>query len=151
MTDKDAIITQLLEEIKLLRAENAMLKDKIARLEKNSSNSSKQPSSDIVKQPKPAPADGTKRKIGGQFGHSKSIRQPFAPEDVTPVICELSAQEAAGLEVLNEWYIFQQIRLTKKLYEVFEYRARMYRDLRTGKKFHAPLPAGVREGGLLAA
>jgi len=151
MTDKDAIITQLLEEIKLLRAENAMLKDKIARLEKNSSNSSKPPSSDIVKPPKPEPADGTKRKIGGQFGHPKSIRQPFAPEDVTPVICELSAQEAAGLEVLNEWYIFQQIRLPKKLYEVVEYRARMYRDLRTGKKFHAPLPAGVHEGGLLAA
>ena len=53
MTDKDAIITQLLEEIKLLRAENAMLKDKIARLEKNSSNSSKPPSSDIVKPPNP--------------------------------------------------------------------------------------------------
>jgi len=152
MTDKDAIIAQLLEEIKMLRAEIAMLKEKVARLEKNSSNSSKPPSSDIVKLSKTTSADGTKRKIGGQPGHQKFTRQPFKPEEIDDtIICELSAQEAAGLEALDEWYIFQQIKLPDKLYEVIEYRARIYRDHRTGKKFHAPLPDGVREGGLLAA
>jgi transposase len=151
MTDKDAIIAQLLEEIKMLRAEIATLKEKVARLEKNSSNSSKPPSSDIVKPPKPGPADGTKRKIVGQNGHQKFLRQPFKPEEVTPVICELSAQDAQGLEVLDQWYIFQQIKLPAKLYEVIEYRARMYYDPRTGKKFHAPLPQGAGEGGLLGA
>jgi transposase len=151
MTDKDAIIAQLLEEVRMLRAEVAALKEEVARLKKNSSNSSKPPSSDIVKPPKPEPADGTKRKIGGQQGHQKFVRQPFKPEEVVPVICELSAQKAAGLEALDEWYVLQQLRLPKKLYEVFEYRARMYHDPRTGKKFHAPLPDGVCDGGLLGA
>jgi transposase len=150
MTDKDAIIAQLLEDIKMLRAEIAMLKEKVAKLEKNSSNSSKPPSSDIVKPPKPEPVDGTKRKIGGQQGHQKFVRQPFKPEDITDtIICELSAQESKGLEVLDEWCIVQQIKLPYKIYEVIEYQARMYRDPHTGKKFHAPLPQGVGEGGLL--
>ena len=119
MTDKDAIIAQLLEEIKMLRAEIAMLKEKVARLEKNSSNSSKPPSSDIVKLSNTTSADGTKRKIGGQPGHQKFTRQPFKPEEIDDtIICELSAQEAAGLEALDEWYIFQQIKLPDKLYEV---------------------------------
>jgi len=151
MIDKDAIIAQLLEEVRMLRAEVAALKEKIARLEKNSSNSSKPPSSDIVKPPKPEPANGTKRKIGGQDGHQKFTRLPFKPEDVTPVICELSAEDAQGLETLDEWYIFQQIKLPERLYEVIEYRARMYREPRTGKKFHAPLPDGVCDSGLLGA
>lgn len=116
MTDKDAIIAQLLEEIKMLRAEIATLKEKVARLEKNSSNSSKPPSSDIVKPPKPEAADGTKREIGGQHGHQKFAREAFTPEDVTPVICELPAQDTGGLEMLDEWYVFQQIKLSKKLY-----------------------------------
>ncbi len=151
MTDKDAIIAQLLEEVRMLRAEVTALKEEVARLKKNSSNSSKPPSSDIVKPSKPEPADGTKRKIGGQNGHQKFMRQPFKPEDVTPVICELSAQDAQGLEVLDEWYILQQIKLPEKCYEVVEYRARMYRDPGTGNKFHAPLPDGVCDGGLLGA
>ena len=150
MTDKE-IIAQLLEEVRMLRAEVAALKEEIAQLKKNSSNSSKPPSSDIVKPPKPAPADGAKRKIGGQSGHQKFARRPFEPEEVTPVICELSQQQAQGLEVLDRWYIFQQIRLPEKRYEVIEYRARVYYDCRTGRTFHAPLPDGVREGGLLAA
>jgi len=151
MTDKDAIIAQLLEEIKMLRAEIAMLKEKVARLEKNSSNSSKPPSSDIVKPPKPTLADGAKRKIGGQPGHQKFTRLPFETEDVTPVLCELSEHETQGLEVLDEWYVFQQVRLPEKRYEVIEYRARMYRDRLTGRKFHAPLPYGISQGGLLGA
>ena len=54
--DKDAIIEKLtkqaallLERIRQLEQENTMLKERIAQLEKNSSNSSKPPSSDIVK------------------------------------------------------------------------------------------------------
>jgi len=56
MTNKDVIIAQLLqqnaqqaEQIQLLTEENQQLRERIARLEKNSSNSSKPPSSDITK------------------------------------------------------------------------------------------------------
>ena len=152
MIDKDAVIAQLLEEIKILRAEITMLKEKIARLEKNSSNSSKPPSSDIVKPQKPKPADGQKRTVGGQNGHQKFTRLPFKQKDISKtIICELSTQQTQGLEVLDEWRVIQQVRLAEKLFEVFEYRARVYRDRRTGRKFYAPLPDGIESGGLLAA
>ena len=48
VVDKDAIIRYLTEENKQLREHIKLLEEKIARLEKNSSNSSKPPLSDIV-------------------------------------------------------------------------------------------------------
>ena len=77
MTNKDVIIARLLEQNQLLTEHNIqlqqkvqMLEEKIARLEKNSSNSSKPPSSDIIN-PQPTNKKKTKRKIGGQKGHSQ--------------------------------------------------------------------------------
>ena len=53
----------------------ATLTDKVAKLSKNSSNSSKPPSSDIVK-PQRNTKNNTPRKIGAQPGHTKHKR-PF--------------------------------------------------------------------------
>ena len=61
---------QLVEEIKRLRAEQEKLREENARLKKNSTNSSKPPSSDIVKPPRPKPK-GKKRKRGGQKGQTR--------------------------------------------------------------------------------
>ena len=69
-----------------LKAQVALLSEQVAKLSKNSSNSSKPPSSDIVKPPKPKPKGKCKkerRKIGGQKGHPKHDRQPFAVEDLS--------------------------------------------------------------------
>ena len=70
-----------------LRQENADLRGKIADLEaklaaakKNSSNSSKPPSSDIVKPPRPK--GKRKRKIGAQPGHPRHQRSPFEPDQI---------------------------------------------------------------------
>ncbi len=78
--DKDAIIEKLIEENKFLRDCIKLLEEKIQRLEeriaqlgKNSSNSSKPPSSDIVKPLKILRRFGRKHKCGGQPGHSKFI------------------------------------------------------------------------------
>jgi transposase len=66
--------------------------EKIARLEaklnKNSSNSSKPPSSDIVKPPKTKDKDRRKsqRKQGAQPGHEQHLRQPIAPEPVDEIV-----------------------------------------------------------------
>ena len=49
MQNKDDIIKQLAEDNKQLREYVKLLEEKIAWLEKNSGNSSKPPSSDIVK------------------------------------------------------------------------------------------------------
>jgi hypothetical protein len=64
----------------------AELESKIAALEKNSSNSSKPLSSDIVKPPKPKDKERRKRKIGAQKGHQQNLRQPLAPELVGEII-----------------------------------------------------------------
>ena len=59
------------------------LQERLAAARKESSTSSKPPSSDIVKPPRPAPADDdSPRAPGGQVGHAKHERAPFPPEQV---------------------------------------------------------------------
>ena len=66
-----------------LRANIAELKAELAKARKDSSNSSRPPSSDIVKPPKPPPPKGQKkRKRGGQPGHPRHERAAFPPEEV---------------------------------------------------------------------
>lgn len=74
------------ERIAALERQVAHLAEQVARFSKNSSNSSKPPSSDIVKPPKlPAPKGKRKRKIGGPPGHPKHKREPFPPDQVNRV------------------------------------------------------------------
>lgn len=59
------------------------LEIKIAKLSKNSSNSSKRPSSDGITKPKPKKKKkGDRRKIGGQPGHPKHERSLFAEHEI---------------------------------------------------------------------
>jgi transposase len=61
----------------------ARLEGQRASAHKDSSTSSKPPSSDLVKPPKPQPAQGQdQREIGGQPGHPKHERALFPPEQV---------------------------------------------------------------------
>ena len=56
---------------------------KIAKLSKNSSNSSKRPSSDdITKKKGKKEPEKKKRKIGGQPGHERNLRDPFAEDEI---------------------------------------------------------------------
>ena len=55
---------------------------KIAQLSKNSTNSSKPPSSDITKPPKKKKNKGKNNKRGGQPGHPKHERKPFSPDEI---------------------------------------------------------------------
>jgi len=157
---KDAIIEKLteqvaslLERIRQLEQENVMLKERIAQLEKNSGNSSKPPSSDIVKPKKTVIKVGRKkRKRGGQHGHKKFVRQPFEPEQVDEIIeYDLKDKDAEGLKPLDEWFVIQQIELPEKMYKVIEHRARKYFEPVTGKIHIAPIPDEIRKGGLLGA
>ena len=68
-------------EMAALRASNAALQEKLTQARKDSSTSSKPPSSDIVK-PAPAVAEEgqPKRSIGGQPGHPHHQRELFPPE-----------------------------------------------------------------------
>jgi transposase len=65
------LVSRLLEENQKLHDRINLLEEKLAAATKNSSNSSKPPSSDIVKPPKPNLPSGKKRKQGAQPGHQK--------------------------------------------------------------------------------
>src|SRR5438876_4852904 len=76
-----AEVDTLRAELDALRATVAQLQRQLAAARKNSSTSSKPPSSDIVKPPKPSPSDGAATcSRGGQPGHAAHERQPFPPE-----------------------------------------------------------------------
>lgn len=87
---EDAVVNQLCDlhkEIKSLKRTIKKHENKIAYLSKDSSTSSKPPSSDITKPPKTTGAGNSgkppkKRKIGAQPGHTKHVRDPYAPEDI---------------------------------------------------------------------
>ena len=102
MDDKDVIIAHQQKEIEELRALVAQLRDKIVRLEKNSSNSSKPPSSDIVNPQ--SRAKHKKPKRGGQSGHRRFQRQLLPPEQVDETIFhELSADKVQHLAEWANW------------------------------------------------
>lgn len=72
---------QLIRMVLELQQRVAALEAEVARLRKNSSTSSKPPSSDIVKPPRPAPTDpNAPRRIGAQPGHPRHERPLFPPE-----------------------------------------------------------------------
>src|SRR6185369_8054573 len=69
--------------LKALEASVARLQAQLAAARKDSSTSSKPPSSDIVKPPKPDPPEGQeRRRIGGQPGHPKHERAAYPPEAI---------------------------------------------------------------------
>jgi len=124
-----------------LRETVRLLHEEIARLKKNSGNSSKPPSSDIVKPPKPSRGRRKKRQRGGQPGHPKHTRMSFPPEHVEEVIeYEFRAAGSVARPSANS-----------VAYRVIEHRARKYLNPRTGQIQIAPMPDEVRPGGLLAA
>src|SRR5687767_7414008 len=77
LRQQEAAMAALAEEIR-------QLKETLAGKSKNSSTSSKPPSSDIVKPGKdPAALGASPRKGGGQPGHPRHSRTPFSPEELT--------------------------------------------------------------------
>jgi transposase len=152
MDDKDVIIAQQQKEIEELRALVVQLRDKIARLEKNSSNSSKPPSSDIV-DPQPNRTKKKKRKIGGQKGHAKHTRRPFSEDEVDRIVIHTLPDEEVrrrGLIPLDETEVaLQQIDLPEQMFDVIEHHVQLYEDP-NGKVVKAKLSKDVRKAGLFS-
>ena len=151
MDNKDAIIAELTKTVETLLKRIQVLEDEVARLKKDSNNSSKPPSSDIVKPKKNVrKRTAKKRKRGGQAGHKKHTRKPFAIDEIDNVIeYEFRGKDLDGLIALDDWHTVQQVTLPEKLYVVIEHRARKYLDSKSGKIIIASLPDEVQKGGLL--
>jgi len=134
----------------------AQLEAELAKANRNSSNSSRPPSSDIVKPPKPRPPRGQgKRMRGGQPGHPRHERASFPPDQVDRIRthkmrrCPKTGCRLRRANVPPR--TMQQIGLVEKPFVVREHRAYAYRCGRCKAIHWAPFPKEVRSGGLLDA
>ncbi len=132
MDAKDRIIEEQRQLIELLRQEIEELKLALAKATKDSSNSSKSPSSDIVKPPKKSiggKASRKKRKRGGQQGHQRKLRQPLPPERVDEAfVYEMTDAEVLerNLTPTDQFEIIQHVELLDMPIHVSEHRLRKY-------------------------
>jgi len=146
-----AQLDELAARVGELEQENEKLKAELARRRKNSSTSSKPPSSDIVKPKKPRGKHG-KRKIGGQAGHPRHDRKPF-PSDEIDETWEYRLRECpdchGALEDANvEARVVQQVELAEKPTLTSEHRS-VGQWCPTCQTVHYPaLPDAVEQGGL---
>jgi len=143
MGTKDDIIADLrrlverqAKQIDTQAKQIANLLDRVSDLElqlakalKNSSNSSKSPSSDIVKPPKKQAKRRQKAKRGGQQGHERKLRKPLPPERVDETIdYEIDDAEVQRLKLIptGEFETIQHIELPETPVIVTEHRFRLY-------------------------
>jgi transposase len=139
--------------VKRLQARNAQLESQLAKATKNSGNSSKPPSSDIVKPPKPGRSK-SRRSIGGQPGHPRHERTAFPPDQVDErvfhLVEECSDCGSRDLETLAEpVQVLQQVELKPKPIKVTEHcvnasRCRNCRRIHSGQ-----LPTAIARTGMI--
>jgi transposase len=150
------LLLQQQEVTAALAEEIRQLKEQIAAKGKNSSTSSKPPSSDIVKPGKdPATPDGSSpRKGGGQPGHPKHSRTPFFPEKInagTHIHRMTHCPDCHHLVVPANQLprITQQIEIVQPPLEISEHHALPYWCPDCCRIHYASLPGDVELGGLL--
>jgi transposase len=148
-------VESLQQAVAVLTEQVAALQEQLAALRKDSTTSSKPPSSDVVKPPKPAPPPGqAKRSIGGQPGHLRHLRAAFPPEQVNGDSfdhalaccpdCGHAVQPLAG-----QPRVVQQMDVRPAPLVVEEHRGHPAWCPRCLKVHYAPLPAAVEAGGLV--
>jgi transposase len=146
-------IAELEAEVAELKTQVVRLSEQIAKLSKNSSNSSKPPSSDLVKPPKAGFSKKMKRRIGGQPGHEKHERPPFSPDQINDVRkYRLNRCPDCGGPMSarpKETRVVQQVEIAERPVEIVEHRGEACWCRRCRQVVHAPLPPTVHKGGLV--
>jgi len=138
MANKDDIIEDLRtivddqkKQIDTQAQRIAELELKLAKALKNSSNSSKSPSSDIVKPPTKKIDRRKKAKRGGQKGRQRKLRDPLPPERVDEsFLYEMNDADVRelGLTPTDDFEIVQNVELLDLPIHVTEHRLRKYLD-----------------------
>jgi transposase len=135
-----------------LRERIAALEADLAKAKKNSSNSSKPPSSDLVKPPKPPRKDGENRQRGGQPGHEQHLRDDFPPEAIDQVVpyaldcCPDCGGKLRPFERPAD--VLQQVEIAAAPTVVTEHRVLGYWCPHCRKYHSASLPKAVEAAGL---
>ena len=148
-----AQVDQLQAQLEALQAKFDQLQEQLARARKDSSTSSKPPSSDLVKPPKPGPSGGGKRPRGGQPGHRRHEREPFPAELLSgdPVIYPLELCPACGHGLHAATCpprVVQQVEIEAVPLSITEHRAAAGYCPQCRKVHYAALPPAVAAGGL---
>ena len=140
-------------QIKALRAELLRLQEKLAAAQKDSSTSSKPPSSDIVKPPRAGTEGGEPRSIGGQPGHPKHEREPFSAEQVTRFQEHvLDACPGCGGRLRRNGHlarVVQQVDIVRPPLTIEQHTSPEYWCGRCQRAFKAPMPSVIERGGLV--
>jgi len=139
------------ERIAVLEKQFVELTDKVAKLSKNSSNSSKPPSSDIVKPPRKA--NQTQGKIGGQPSHPKHERPPFTTDQIDhrqPYPLDACPDCGGVLKFIPDaGRVVQQVEIVKKPVIITEHTGLCYWCEHCQRFHYAPLPPEVEKGQLI--
>ena len=150
----EARCAKLEQENAELRARCLTLETELAKARKNSSNSSKPPSSDIVKPPRP-PHERSNGKIGGQPGHPRHERPSFPPKQVDKIVehrprrCPKCGGAVRPLNLPPR--VLQQVELVRKPIIVTEHRALACECKACGRIHYGRLPPGGLMGPRLLA
>jgi hypothetical protein len=136
------------QEVVALRAENAALREQMAR---SSRNSSQPPSQDGPGAPRRPPREPSGKKRGGQPGHARHERRLYPVEqcarvtDHRPDHCGACGQALAGNDP-QPWR-HQVVEVPAIPPQVDEYRLHRLLCPVCGEATRAPLPAGVSASG----
>lgn len=154
-------LEELQRRFNLLEKKSTQQEQRIAELEadlakacKTSRNSSKPPSSDIVKPPNRAPKnpDG-KRSRGGQPGHAPHTREEFPPEEIDQTEhyrlenCPCCGGAVTELDVPSE--VIQQIEIPPRPVIITEHRRPTHWCAKCQTAVKAAWPEGLAEAGLI--
>jgi transposase len=153
VADKEIHITEQAKEITQLKALVAELESKLTKAKKNSSTSSKPPSSDIVKPGRtPKTGNNEKRSKGGQKGHPRHERLPFTEEEINDVheytidTCPDCGSSLCSAEEAPR--VIQQVEIVERPIRIDEHRGLAYWCDHCQKVHYAPFPPMVEKGGL---
>jgi transposase len=146
--------TALKKQIAQRDAEITRLRSQLAAAHKNSSTSSKPPSSDIVKKPKDKPRNGKQRRRGGQPGHEAHQRPPFSPEqiDATHEYTLEQCPDCGGQlqDADTAPRILQQVEFVEKPLRIEEHRGLAYWCPQCERVHYGALAPSVVKAGLAA-
>ena len=140
------LVEQLREVIKQQALEIEQLKVQLAKANKDSSTSSRPPSSDIVAPPKAKRDRRKKPKIGAQHGHKRALRKPLPPQRVDEVIDHTFDDreiKARQLIPTGNFQTFQHAELQDLPIHVTETRRHEYVDP-AGKLVYPDVPGWNR-------
>src|SRR3954447_15662377 len=139
--------------LKALEATVARLQAQLAAARKDSSTSSKPPSSDIVKPPKPELPEGQeRRRIGGQPGHPKHERAAFPPGSIDGGSfdhrldsCPSCGQDLRPMRTVPP-RVVQQVDVREVPLAIQEHRSHPGWCPHCQRGFEVPLPPGIARG-----